>query len=411
MDVAVIGISHVETPIEIREKVTFSESKTIQTLSALQGMGIEEVAILSTCNRSEIYLASDDIEDNITKVKSYMQEYFDVPLQDYLFHRSGRQCVDYLFHVTSGFDSMIIGEDQILGQVRQAMDIAMEYGGSKKILNKLLRDAITLAKKVHTKHMISETPLSLSSIGVKRCIEELGGVENRNIMLLGTGQMGTLALHHLVAAGAKNIYCVNREREILRKLQDQYPFIVEIPFAKRHEILSDMDVLVTATSATHHVIHRSELPILKKPLFIIDLALPRDVDPKVGELEMVQYLDIDRLKVSSDENKDIRLKRMAEAKSDVEEEVEHFMRWLPTVGADPILKALNQRILRIQNETLQKLYPKVNFSQKEKRLVEGMLYYSMRRLVREPILAVKDWDDEEKIATYVEMLEEMFRLS
>ena len=201
LNIFVIGISHDTTPIQIREKVFFSEHKKISALNELKKLGLTSI-ILSTCNRCEIYISSEDIKKDSQKLKNFFLNYFDVvDLSNYIFEKYDLDAINHIYYVTSGLDSTIIGEDQILGQVKDALDDSLELDVSDKYLNKIFREAITTAKKIKSTLKISQTPLSLSSIAIKILENQIRDIQNKKVVIVGTGKMGLLAINHLVDLG------------------------------------------------------------------------------------------------------------------------------------------------------------------------------------------------------------------
>lgn len=211
MKVAVVGINHNNTPIEVRERFSFTDTMKIESANLLLDGSVKEVIIISTCNRSEIYIASENIKKSVDEVRRFYREYFKFPSADkYLFQKEERDAVVHLYMVSGGLDSMVLGEDQILGQIRQAMEFSMELNFSRKLLNRLFMDAIAEGKKIRSNLKISEIPLSTSYIGISLLKEKLGSLEGKKALVIGAGKMGTLAIRYLYEEGLEKIYLSNR---------------------------------------------------------------------------------------------------------------------------------------------------------------------------------------------------------
>lgn len=412
LEIAVVGISHKEAPIEVREMASFSEAKKIEGISLILDMGIEEVVILSTCNRSEIYIASNNIEDSVTKIMDFYGDYFKKEeIKNYLFHMKGDQAIDYLYRVCSGLDSIVLGEDQILGQIKDALMTSMELEGSKKILNKLFREAITTAKNIKSTYKISENPLSLSYIGVKFLKERMGSLKGKKALIIGTGKMGRLALNHLIEEEVEEIYCCNRKPGKIRDIIEQYPFVKEVYYDEKYKYIDEVDILISSTASSHIVVKKSEIKPRKKELFALDLALPRDIEHDIMSDSMITLFDIDSLKKTSEENERLRKELSVKAKNLIDESIVDFNSWKDTIKADPIIKSLNERCDEIQRDTISYIYRKMDLPCREKKIVEKMINSALKRLVREPIIALKETKEENKREEYIRVLDELFDLS
>ena len=206
MNIGVVGVNHNLAPINVREAVSFTDTKKIEAINILLDKEIEEVVIISTCNRSEIYINAENIDIKINELSDFYEQYFGVKdINKYLFKKTNLEAIQHLFEVTSGLDSLVLGEDQILGQVRDAHEFCMKLGATKKVFNKLFRDAITTSKEIKTITKISQQPLSISYIGVKLLKEKIGSLEGKNALIVGLGKMNLLTLNHLEEEKIKNI--------------------------------------------------------------------------------------------------------------------------------------------------------------------------------------------------------------
>ena len=206
MNIGVVGVNHNLAPINVREAVSFTDTKKIEVINILLDKEIEEVVIISTCNRSEIYINAENIDIKINELSDFYEQYFGVKdINKYLFKKTNLEAIQHLFEVTAGLDSLVLGEDQILGQVRDAHEFCMKLGATKKVFNKLFRDAITTSKEIKTITKISQQPLSISYIGVKLLKEKIGSLEGKNALIVGLGKMNLLTLNHLEEEKIKNI--------------------------------------------------------------------------------------------------------------------------------------------------------------------------------------------------------------
>lgn len=408
MDLALIGVNHNISPIEVREKVSFTESMRIDGSSMILDKGIDEVIILSTCNRSEIYIVSENIEDSIEEIKAFYSKFFNFPLiEKYLFVKEGKDVITHLYMVTSGLDSLILGEDQILGQVKEAMIFSMELGFSGKILNKLFMEAIGVGKKIKTNLKISEIPLSTSYIGIKLLREEIGSLRGKKALVIGAGKISRLSLKYLHEEGLEEIYVTNRTHGRLKDIFKEFPCLIPVEYGERYNLIKDIDIIVTATSAPHTIISYEDMPKVEHELYILDLALPRDVDSKVKDMENVLLYHIDDLRKVSEHNQQRREKLSEKAMKIINKDVDEFVEWMGSIRVDPVLKSLNERCSDIKEDTMEYINRKLDLDQREKKIVDKMLNSALKRVIREPIKNLKNLE-KENMDDYIEMLNSLF---
>ncbi|KGF07978.1 glutamyl-tRNA reductase [Urinicoccus massiliensis] len=407
MKFCVVGINHHVAPIEIREKVHFKETDIIEVTDALLDESILELVILSTCNRSEIYFLSNQPDQDVKRVADYLRDYFQLDLQDKdLIAKVGDQALHHLFYVAIGLDSMIIGEDQILGQVVDAHTTAMDLNSSQKILNKIFREAITFAKRVKTESTVSDRPVSIAYIGVKK-MEELFDLSLSRCMIIGLGEMGSLALGYLIERGAEVVAC-NRTYENSIKMQQKYHELEILPFEDRLKGLVDVDILISATSSPHTIINSRDLLRRTKPLAIMDLSLPRDVDPAVASLEDVTLYDIDSLQEIGQHNLEENKRILDGYKPEIDQVIQELKHWISESKVDPIMKSLNQRCDEIADDTLRYIFRKTDLTHNEQLKVEKIVRSALKKVVREPLLSVRQMDESDRKEITISVLKEVF---
>lgn len=408
MELALIGVNHNISPIEVREKVSFTESMKIDGSNSLLDKWIDEVVILSTCNRSEIYVASENIESSIEEVKSFYKDFFEFPqIEDYLFVKKGKEAVTHLYMVTSGLDSVVLGEDQILGQVKEAMIFSMELGFSGKVLNRLFMESIGECKKIKTNLRISEIPLSTSYIGIKLLKEEIGSLKGKKALVVGAGKISRLSLKYLCEEELGKIYVTNRTHGRLKDIFKEFPWLTPIEYDDRYSILSDIDIIISATSAPHTIIKYEDMPKLCKKLYILDLALPRDVDSRVKKFENVVLYHIDDLSKVSEDNRQKREELSKQAMEIIDKGVKEFIEWMGSIKVDPVLKSLNERCSDIKDDTIEYINRKLDLDQREKKIVDKMLTSALKRVIREPIKNLKSMEEDD-VDSYIAMLNNLF---
>lgn len=407
MKFCLVGINHHVAPIEIRERVHFKETDIIEVTDHLMGGSISELVILSTCNRSEIYFLSSQPDQDLDLVVTYLKDYFQIDLEEKdLICKIGDEALEHLFYVAIGLDSMIIGEDQILGQVVDAHTTAMDLNSSQKILNKIFREAITFAKKVKTESGVSDKPVSIAYIGVKK-MEELFDLSISRCMIIGLGEMGSLALNYLIERGADVVAC-NRTYENSIKMQQKYHALEILPFEDRLKGLVDVDILISATASPHTIINPRDLLKRTKPLAIMDLSLPRDVDPEVGNLDEVVLYDIDSLQEIGEKNLAENKEVLERYKPEIQEIIGDLKHWISESKVDPIMKSLNERCDEIADDTLRYIFRKTDLTHNEQLKVDKIVRSALKKVVREPMLSVRQMEESDRKEVTIAVLKEVF---
>ncbi|MDY2736253.1 glutamyl-tRNA reductase [Intestinibacter sp.] len=413
MDIGVVGVNHNLAPINVRESVSFTDTKKIEAINMLLDRDINEVVILSTCNRSEIYIHAENIEEKVDELVNFYSEYFGVKdIDKYLFKKTNLDAVKHLFDVTAGLDSIVLGEDQILGQVRDSHEFSMKLGATKKVFNKLFRDAVTTSKEIKTITKISQQPLSISYIGVKLLKEKIGSLEGKNVLIIGLGKMNLLTLNHLKEEDVKNIYIANRNIEKIKEIENKFDNIIPIKYSDRYKILEEesIDIIVSATSSPHLVIKYDEMPKLDKKVYIMDIALPRDVDTKLKEFDYVELYDIDDLKEIQDKN-DIKRNELAQkAEKIIDEKINEFLEWLDLTFMDPTIQSLNCKCKEIKEDTLDYIFRKIDLNQHEKKIIDKMVGSALKRVIREPIMNLKQVKNKGQREEYIKVIEDLFEI-
>ena len=411
MNIGVIGINHNLAPINIRENVSFTDVQKIEAINYFLERDIDEVVILSTCNRSEIYIQAKNIDEKIKFLEDFYERFFNVAdIKEYLFSKKNTSAVEHLFKVASGLDSIVLGEDQILGQVKDAHDFSMQLGSSKKIFNKLFREAINVAKDIKNTTKISHQPLSISYIGVKFIQSKIGKLEGKKALLIGMGKMNKLTIKYLKEEKLDTIYVSNRNHGKIMELESKFKNIIPIRYEDRYKVMNDIDIVISATSSPHMVIRYDEMPKIQKKILMMDIALPRDIDPKINKLENIEIYDIDNLKDIQDKNDNKRKELAKIGRQMISEKIIEFIEWIDSIKIDPTIESLNDKCLEIREDTLDYIYRKTNLDNRDKKIIDKMLTSALKRLIREPIINLKQIKDKGKREEYIKLIEELFEL-
>ena len=413
MNIGVVGVNHNLAPINVREAVSFTDTKKIEAINILLDSEIDEIVILSTCNRSEIYISGENIQQKVDEVANFYKDYFGVKdIEQYLFKKTTLEAIQHLFDVTAGLDSLVVGEDQILGQVKDAHEFCMKLGATKKVFNKLFRDAVTTSKEIKTITKISQQPLSISYIGVKLLKEKMGTLEGKNALIVELGKMNLLTLNHLEEENVKNIYIANRNIEKTKEIENKFDNIIPIEYSDRHKIIQEksIDIVISATSSPHLVIKYDDMPKLDKKIYIMDIALPRDIDTKLKELNYVELYDIDDLKEIHDKN-DIKRNELAQkAQEIIKIKIDEFTEWLDLTFIDPTIQSLNSKCIEIKEDTLEYIFRKIDLNQREQKIIDKMLGSALKRVIREPIINLKQVKNKGQREEYIKVIEDLFEI-
>ncbi|MGM8366338.1 glutamyl-tRNA reductase [Virgibacillus sp. W0181] len=399
MHILKVGLNYKKTPVEIREKLTFSESTIEDAMTHLKNeKSILENVIISTCNRTEIYAVVDQLHTGRYYIKQFLANWFQIDKEDfttYLHIVENDGAIEHLFRVTAGLNSMVLGETQILGQVRDAFLTAQKIKTTGTIFNELFKQAITFAKRSHKETAIGEQAVSVSYAAVELAKKIFGSMDNKHVVIFGAGEMGELTARNLHGSGAKKMTVVNRTMERAQELAGK--FGAEAAQADQLlEIMKEADILISSTGSQTAVLSKKEFaPIQKmrkgKPLFLVDIAVPRDLDPSISELDSVFLYDIDDLQHIVDSNLAARAEAAAEIELLLEAEIIAFKEWVTTLGVVPVISALREKALTIQGETMESMKRKIpNLTEREQKVISKHTKSIINQLLKEPIIQAKE---------------------
>jgi len=418
MHLFLLGVSHRTAPVDVRERLDFSSrdlGAAVEELAAKRSAA--EAVVLSTCNRSEIYVASPDPSQARVEIIDFLGDYHHMPpetLMPHVFERGDAAAARHLFRVASGLDSLVVGEPQILGQVKGALQAALERRCTGPILSRLFHWSFNVGKRVRTETALGEGAVSVGYAAVALARKIFGRLEGRQVLVVGAGEISTLTAQHLRAQGVGSIYVASRTRahaESLAAAVGGHP----IDWASWQSAISSVDIVVTATGAQRPILTRADVEGVigrrPNPLFIIDIAVPRDVDAAVGDIEQVFLYNVDDLQTIVQENLSRRGAEVERAETIVAEEVAKFSAWQRSRGAVPTVVALRQRFDAIRRAELQRLDGKLSGLPPEARArVDEVTRLIVEKLLLDPTEQLKALPDEETQVAYTDAVNRLFRL-
>ncbi|MDD7305687.1 MAG: glutamyl-tRNA reductase [Peptoniphilaceae bacterium] len=408
MKFLVFGINHNMCPIDLREKLHFTESKTIEACDILLSSKASEAIILSTCNRSEIYLiASDDFKKN--EAVDFYEKFFKIDnLSNRVFLLEEKDAINHLLNLALGRESLIVGEDQILGQIKDALDQSQGLHFSKKYLNYIFREAISFAKRIKTESGVSATPISTAYIALKD-IDQKFGIKDKKALVVGIGKMGSLSITYLIDYGA-DISVSNRNMENSLKLKEKYPFIKLVDFKKIGDFIDDFDLIISATKSPHTIIKKEFFKENTSEKYVLDLSLPRDVDQDVENIKNVHLYNIDKLQKISDANLNLRKEKLALYDEDIQNKACEIYRQIKEVDFSSLLNVVNDKCEEVKDFTLSYLDRKLNLSHGQRIKVEKIIKSALNKVSRDQILKIKSSTmDNSKKQELTSFLEEVYK--
>ena len=419
VNLILVGVNHKTTPVEIREKLAFTKGKIEESVDHLFNFpDIIEHTILSTCNRVEIYARANCQDSAIKSIKQFICDFHQlslVELEDHFYSYSNKEAVEHLFRVSSSLDSMILGEAQILGQVKEAYSLARDLRSTGLVLNQLFEKAFSIAKKVREETGIAERSVSISSAAVELAQKIFDDLENHTVMLVGTGEMAELAAKHLISYGVKTIYVTSRTYEraanLARALNGS-----ALDFEAFKNELHRADIVITSTSAPNFIIKKEivEKAIHErknKPIFFIDIAVPRDIEPDVNDLENVYLYDIDDLQVVVSANIKEREKEAKNAMNFISQEVTKFNNWVGALDAVPTIVEIRKKAENIRKQEIEKTLKKIShLSEDEKQLLRQMSSSMINKILHKPTIKLKQKTQSEDGHVYLKAIRHLFHL-
>lgn len=413
-----IGANHKTAPIELREMLSFTEEETARALALLKkDSHVLESFLFSTCNRTEVlYIADDETSTDrmiefISQVKRIEVSTFKQAL--YIYKNS--DAVEHLFEVASSLDSMIVGEPQILGQIKQAYRNAVKQNTSGVILNRLLHKSFSVAKKVRKETGIGDNAVSISYAAIELANKIFSDLASKSVMLLGAGEMAELAVEHLISNDVNKIIVANRTFKNAVELAEKFNGHA-IKFEERESALFEVDIIISSTGATDYVIEKSHVKKAMRarknaPLFFIDIAVPRDIDPKVNKISNAYLYDIDDLKNIVEHNMEQRQQETVKAKRFIEEAVVKFEKWQESLKIVPSIKAINDKISEITRVECEKTLSGMrHLSEEDADAIRRMVKAIVTKTMHDPIRFLKNTGNHRDDSVYLNIARQLFNI-
>lgn len=415
----VVGVNHKSASVEIREKLAFSETKLKESLISLsQHPLVSGNVILSTCNRVEIYAQVDDIENGIMSLKKFFADYHEIPMHDldeHFYSYVNKETVEHLFSVSSSLDSMVVGEPQILGQVKSAYMAARDQKATGMLINQLFEKSFSVAKRIRNETTIAEKAVSISFSAVELAKKIFDNLEDKVVLLIGSGEMSELAARHLIASGVKSIMVSSRtfERavELARSLNGS-----AIRFENFPDELIRTDIVISSTSAPQPIIKKDTVEKAihnrkNKPMFFIDIAVPRDVEPEVNDIENVYLYNIDDLQEIVDSNKTEREKEAIKARMIIADELVLFDEWLESLHVTPTISSIREQAEKIRLSELEKTFSKLKeLTEEQKTAIDNMSSSIVNKILHKPTTKLREQTKEKDGHWYIQVARHLFHL-
>jgi len=419
MFIVTVGLNYKSAPVEIREKASFPEETLPEALKKLYARPwIEGCVILSTCNRSEVYVATTDAEKGLAEVKEFFSRNCSVPvgeIEDYLYVHTVYDAIRHLFKVVSGLDSMVLGETQILGQVKAAYQKAFDCGVTNSVINMFFQQAVTVGKKVRRETEIDRHAVSISYAAVEMAKQRLGSMEGKRVLVVGAGETSELTVRHMIANGAVDITVVNRSLDRGVELADKFQGQA-VPFDRLYQCLPASDIVISATAASGYVIKTCQVKEIfargvDHPVFMVDIAVPRDIEPAVGSIPGITLFDIDDLHHVVDRNLEERKQAANKALTLIEGEIEEFLKWLGSRFVVPTIVSFREKIDAIKDAELEKALHKLgNLSEREIKAVQSLANSIVNQIMHIPVVNLKEYAGTHQGHLYVEIFQNLFDL-
>jgi glutamyl-tRNA reductase len=420
MLIVVAGVNHRTAPVAVREKLSFSGGSLKEALNRLKASPvIDGCVVLSTCNRTEIYAAPLELDEGLNAIWAFLSRWSGASISEvknYTYVHSLYDTIRHLFRVAAGLDSMLLGETQILGQVRDAYRSACDCGATNRVLNTLFQQAITVGKRVRTETGIDRNAVSISYAAVELARQNLGSLDGRSVLIIGAGKMSGLTAGYLVANGVSGVIVSNRSYDRAAELAAQFNGRA-VRFDELYKYMEKADIVISCTAASHCVVRAGELARVMeqrrgRKIMLVDIAVPRDIEPEAGRLDGVSLFDIDDLKNVVDQNLEERRQAAFQAEEIIEEELAEFMQWLSTQFVVPTIAALKKWGEEIKEAELRRALNRLGeMSEHDRKVICSLAGAIVNRILHVPVAQLKSYALTSEGHLYTEVLQNLFNLA
>lgn len=420
MNLVIVGLNHKTSPVEIREKLSFPAQTIGEPLKKLTGhYGLNEGVILSTCNRVEVLAITSDMEKGVWQIKRFLADFHSIPLEkldEHLYVHCGEAAVKHLLRVAAGLDSMVVGEPQILGQVKDSYSYAVEHNTAGVVVNKLYHKVFQVAKRIRTETKIGESAVSISFAAVELAKKIFGDLSGKTVMLIGAGEMAELAAKHLINNGIKEIIVANRTYEKAVELVKGFGGTA-IMFREFAHYLKNADIVIASTGATTFIIKPDMVQEVmrerkQKPMFYIDISVPRNIDPLVNNIDNAYVYDVDDLQGVVSSNIQERNKEAEAAEKIIIEEIDNFYRWIKSLDVVPTIIALRQACDQIRKAELARSLPSLSaLTEKDQKVLEAMTSAIVNKILHHPVTHLKKEANKVEGDLYIDTIRKLFDLT
>jgi len=420
MNIIVVGLSHKTAAVEVREKLSIPEAKIEESIAHLLSYPhVEEVAIISTCNRLEIYATVLETEQGVKEISQFLAEigHISLPqLRRHLFILLHQDAIRHLMRVSAGLESLVLGEGQILAQVKTTHKLANKYKGMGRLLDRLFKQAISAGKRVRTETNIGTGAVSISSAAVELVDTKVDDLSALKIAILGAGKMSRLLVQHLASKGVNQVAIANRSSHRVEELAKKFPQVDIATYALKEmmELIANSDLVFTSTGATEPILTKANLSSLEvsQSIMLVDISVPRNVSSDVEELDFIQSYNVDDLKAVVAQNHASRREMAREAEALLEEEIESFELWWQSLETVPTISCLRTKIESIREQELEKALSRLGseFGEKHQEVIEALTRGIVNKILHDPMVQLRAQQDIEARRKALNTLQTLFNL-
>jgi len=412
----VIGWNFKNTPIEVRERLALTQDQQIELANRLkENFKLSEILILCTCNRTEFFFANAELQLN--RIIEMLQKYWNIPeLSESIYILQNLEASKHLFRVASSLDSMVLGEPQILGQLKDAFHCFSEAKLTGKLIHPLFTRAFSAAKRVRTETTVASNAVSVSYAAVELAKHIFEDLSKQSVIVIGAGEMAELAVHHLMRSGISQLFVTNRTFTSAAELAEKFQGLA-VPFEHLNRHLHQADIVISSTGArdyiiTQELVKKCLLKRMGNPMFFIDIAVPRDIEPEINDLHGTFCYDIDDLQTIVCKNLEERKKQSRKAEEIIEEELSKLEIWFKSLSAVPTIRSLRKVFHLTAEEELQKVFRRIKkMPDSERKEIEQFVHKLVNKLLHDPSLNLKQFAQEEDSHLYMESIAKLFNLS